>query len=350
MALSIALGAFLSLAAGAFVDTWQRTAADLPAEGYSILFLAGCAAGLIGIIFLSRIPEPRLETCRQVPIAALFRESLADRNFRHLLSFLALWNFAINLAAPFFTVYLLTILGLDVALVVALAVLSQVVSVASFHLWGYLIDKYSNKSVLRVSGPLYMICILGWTFTTLPGEYALTMPLLVVLHILMGAATAGVTLASSNIGLKLASKEAATAQLATISVTNSLVAAVAPVIGGLTIDYVALHELDWILVFRGGESQLTFYTLSLQHWDFFFVIAFVVGLYSLHLLAYLREEGEAGNRVVVRELVAQVRREMRNFSTIGGLRYLHHPPIAADRRVCETPPEDPRPQNIDRQA
>jgi len=124
----------LSLAAGVH-DTWQRTAADVPAEGYSILFLAGCAAGLIGIVFLSRIPEPRLETCRQVPVAALFRESLADRNFRHLLSFLALWNFAINLAAPFFTVYLLTILGLDVALVVALAVLSQVVSVASFHLW-----------------------------------------------------------------------------------------------------------------------------------------------------------------------------------------------------------------------
>jgi MFS family permease len=350
MSLSIALGAALSLAAGAFIDAWQRISPEAAASGYSILFLAGSTAGLVGILYLARIPEPRLEACRQVPIAALFRESLADRNFRHLVSFLALWNFAVNLAAPFFTVYLLTILALDVTLVVALAVLSQVVSVASFHLWGFLTDKYSNKSVLRVSGPLFMICILGWTFTTLPGEYALTMPLIVVLHILMGAATAGVTLASGNIGLKIASKEAATAQLATISVTNSIVAAIAPVIGGLTIDYVARHELDWILVWRGGESQISLYTLSLQNWDFFFVIAFAIGLYSLHRLAYVREEGEVGNRVVVRELIAQVRREMRNFSTVGGLRYMLHPPIAADRRLCETPPEESRPRDNDRQT
>jgi hypothetical protein len=76
MSLSIALAAALSLAAGTFIDAWQRSSPGAIAEGYSFLFLAGCAAGIVGIFVLALVPGPRLEACRQVPIVALFRETL----------------------------------------------------------------------------------------------------------------------------------------------------------------------------------------------------------------------------------------------------------------------------------
>ena len=66
--------------------------------------------------------------------------------------------------------------------------------------------------------------------------------------------------------------------------------------------------------------ELAFQTLSFQHWDFFFFFAFIIGLYSIHRLTMVKEVGEIEERIVVNELISEVRREMRNFSTVGGLR------------------------------
>jgi len=56
-------------------------------------------------------------------------------------------------------------------------------------------------------------------------------------------------------------------------------------------------------------------------------LAFLIGIYSIHRLAFVKEAGEVEERLVVRELIAQVSREMRNLSTAGGLRYMLRYPI-----------------------
>jgi MFS family permease len=335
MALSLALGAALSLAAGGFIDLWQAESRLPPASTYTVIFLGGFVAGVFGIYYLSRIPEPRLQPHAPVSLARQIRATFTDLNFSRLVTFIASWNFAVNLAAPFFTVYLLQRLGYDLTLVIALAVLSQAVSVLSYRMWGALSDRFSNKSVLRVSGPLFMICILGWTFTTLPEKHFFTLPLLVVLHVLMGISTAGVTLASANIGLRLAPRGGATAYLATINIASSVAAGIAPILGGMFVDYFAASELTWTLHWTSPGLQFTIQTLDLQYWDFFFAFAFLIGIYSLHRLALVHEEGEVGERVVVNELIAQVSREMRNLSTAGGLRYMLRFPLGQASRAMD---------------
>ena len=330
MSLSVALGTVLSLAAGATIDFVQQNPAYPPGTAYSILFIGGFVAGLFGIYFMSRIPEPRMKEPAHVPIVRQVKAVFADDNFVRLVSFLGSWNFAVNLAAPFFTVYLLVMLDFDMMMVVALAVLSQLVSIASYHLWGRISDSYSNKSVLRVSGPLFMLCIIGWTFTTMPGRHLLTVPLLIVLHVLMGISTAGVTLGSANIGLKLAPKGSATAYLATINIINSLAAGIAPILGGMFVDSFAATELSLTLDWKSPTATFAFHTLDFTYWDFFFFFAFVLGIYSIHRLAYVREAGEVEERLVVREMIAQMSREMRNLSTVGGLRYMLRFPVVAD--------------------
>nr|CBH37249.1 hypothetical protein BSM_07260 [uncultured archaeon] len=61
---------------------------------------------------------------------------------------------------------------------------------------------------------------------------------------------------------------------------------------------------------------------NFQQWDFFFFLAFLIGLYSIHRLAMVREEGEVKEKIVVRELISEVKRPIRNFSTAGGLRHM----------------------------
>src|SRR3546814_997337 len=78
---------------------------------------------------------------------------------------------------------------------------------SSDRIWGRIADRFRNISVLAVAAPLFVLCIFGWTFTSFPGPHALTMPLLFLLHVVMGLALAGVTLASGNIALKLSDRK-----------------------------------------------------------------------------------------------------------------------------------------------
>jgi len=330
MRLATALAMVLSLIASLFIDFWKTHYALPLTEAYSFTFIFGYVAGMLGVFFLATTPEPGMEITERVNFRSEISEPFRDLNFRNLLIFLGSWNFAVNLAAPFFTVYLLRRLGMDITWVIALAVLSQLVSVSSYRLWGNAVDRFSNKSVLRISGPLFMVSILAWTFTTLPEVHILTIPLLILIHILTGLSTAGVTLASTSIGLKLAPKGAATAYLATATFVNSLAAGTAPIIGGLFADYFAARELSMTLTWSSPGTIFAIQTLDFRQWDFFFFFAFILGLYSLHRLALVKEEGEEPEKVVVQELLSEVRREMRNLSTAGGVRMFLRFPLSSE--------------------
>jgi len=329
MRLSTGLGVVLSLAAAFYIDYWKKAFPNVELYGYSIMFAAGSIAGLVGVYFISTIPEPRMATGEgEADFFRLISQPFKDANFKELVMFLGSWNFAINLAAPFFTVYMLKRLQLDMSFVIAFTILSQIMNVAFLRIWGRFSDRFSNKSVLGVSGPLFMGCILAFTFTAMPEKHILTIPLLVVIHVLMGISMAGVTLASGNIGLKLAPKGRATAYLAANSLVNSLAAGVAPILGGRFADFFAERQLSLMLKWTSPERELTFQTFHFQHWDFFFLFAFLIGLYSIHRLTRVKEIGEVEEEIVVHELISQVRRDMRNLSTVGGLRQIVNFPVS----------------------
>ena len=313
------LGIFLSFIASVFIDLWKNAFPGNEIYAYSGLFLAGFAVGIIGIIFLSRTPEPPMAPYKKSNFLRLLAHPFKDANFRQLMVFLGSWSFAVNLAAPFFTVYMLTRLGLGMSMIVALNILSQVFNFTFLTIWGNWADKFSNKSVLAVSGPLFMFSILGWTFTTMPEKYFLTMPILVLIHIIMGVSTAGVTIASGNIGLKLAPKGHATAYLATNALVSSFAAGIAPILGGKFADFFAARNLSLVLKWSSPSRELAFQALNFQHWDFFFGLAFLVGLYALHRLSAVKEEGEIDDEIVRAEFINVIKRPIRSLSTGAGL-------------------------------
>ena len=316
-------GAVLSLAAGAFVDVWRTHWPDGTRYAFTVLLLLAFGSGVACVACMARIPEARMPDAVG---AFRFLETLGrpfrDVNFRRLILFLGSWNFAVNLAAPFFTVYMLNRLHLDLTLVIALATLSQTTNVLVLRQWGRIADRFSNKSVLGVAAPLFIACIFAWTFTTLPEKHAFTLPLLVLIHALTGVATAGVTLASGNIGLKLAPKGEGAAYLAASSLVTAMAAAVAPIVGGAFADFFAARELALAVHWISPGKNLSIEALNVRHWDFFFLFATVLGLYSIHRLALVREVGEVEEHIVVHEILVETRRNMRNLSTVAGLRQL----------------------------
>ncbi|ODS40130.1 MFS transporter [Candidatus Altiarchaeales archaeon WOR_SM1_SCG] len=326
---AVALSIPLSLAAGFFIDYWGKSFIGYELYGFSILFFLGFLASMLGVYFISTIPEPKMALPeRKTKFFKLILQPFEDANFKHLILFLGSWSFAVNLAAPFFTVYMLQRLELDMSFIIVLLVVSQIMNLAFLRIWGRFSDRFSNKSVLSVSGPLFMLCILAWTFTTLPEKYFLTIPLLVAIHILMGISTAGISLASGNIGLKLAPKGQATAYLAANSLVNSLAAGTAPILGGIFADFFAERELSMTLNWTSPGGELAIQTLNFQQWDFFFFLAFLIGLYSIHRLAMVKEIGEVETKIVINELISEAKRETINLSTVGGLRQMVYFPFS----------------------
>jgi len=328
MSIMMGVGVILSLAAGLFIDFWAREFPDMELYSYSILFGLAWISGLIDTYFISRIPEPpMIFRSKRMPFRELISKPFNDKNFSRLIHYLGTWNFAVNLAAPFFTVYLLVRLEMQMSYVIGLTVLSQLVNMIFLRVWGRFGDRFSYKNLLSLNGPLFILAILGWTFTTMPEKHSLTVPLLIFIHILMGISIAGVTLGTNNIALKLAPKGEATSYLATSSMINYLSAGIAPIIGGLFIDFFSKRELSWSITWRAPDNEFVIQTLNFQAWDFFFGIAFIIGLYSLHRLAFIIEEGEVTEKIARREILHRISRPLRNFSSAGGLKYLFHYPL-----------------------
>ena len=335
--LATGVGIVLSLAAAVFIDLIKKKLPIYEIYGYATIFVLGFLAGMLGVYFITRIPEQKMTVQkRHIPLLHLILKPFADLNYKRLILFLGPWNFAVNLAAPFFTVYMLKRLELGLSVVIALTVLSQTVNIGFIRIWGRFSDRYSNKSVLSVSGPLFMACVLGWTFTTMPEKYVATYPLLIILHVLMGISTAGVTLASGNIALKLAPKDQGTAYLAANSLVNSLAASIGPILGGKFADFFAARELAMNLTWKSPLKEVSFNTLNFQHWDFFFAMAFLIGTYSLFRLSKVHESGEVEESIVIHELISEIRNPIRSFSTIGGLRKIIYFPFARLEKVFET--------------
>jgi MFS family permease len=319
-AATTAVAIALALIGGVLVDTWKSYGPGDPALGYSFLFALSALIGLYGVYLLSITPEPPM-----APVAkyshplAMMAAPFRDRNFRRLIVFLSSWNFTVNLAAPFFAVYMLRTLGYSMTTILVLTIASQLSNLAALGVWGALIDRFSNKAVLGISSPLFLCCMLAWTLTGLPWMQAVVLYALLAIHVLMGISTAGVALASGNIAMKLSPRGEATAYLAASGVVTSVCAAIAPILGGLGADFFATHQLTLAFTWHGGEQDVTLEVLNFHDWTFFFGIACLLGLYSLHRLSFVQEAAGISDRLLLRDLFVEARRSVHSLSSAAGL-------------------------------
>ena len=332
--LMIAIGATMSLVAAGFVDLWKVYAPYDVTYGYSVMYALSFLFGAYAVWCARHIVEPVLAPATaDLNLIERLLAPLADRNFKRLLKFMASWSFAVNLAAPFFAVMMLKGMHMSITAVVILSTLSQVAGFLTVRLWGRYADRFSNKAVLSFCAPLFIACIFAWTFVPMSTKHVATLPLLAAIHIFTGIASAGVGLSSGNIGLKLAPRGDSTAYLATSSIINSATAALAAVLGGLTADYFSLLDLAVIVHWHSPGVTLDVTTINLTRWDFFFALATLVGLYSIHRLGYVEETGHVKDRAVMDVLSSLARRGIRNLSPVSGLRAVTEFPFELLRRA-----------------
>ena len=322
------------LGAAVFADWWKGFAnANDEVFGYSIAFLFGSVIlGYSAVGFISRIPEPRMVSSSSRSLGSTFKNVVApfaDTDFRKFINFLFIFYFVINLAVPFFAVYMLKRLDMPLSLVVGFGVLSQISSVIFYQVWGNWADRFGSKAILSISASLYFLVIIGWTFTTLPDRHGGTIPILVFMHLLLGVALAGVNIGVTALRMKMAPANQATSYMAAASLAQNVGAGIAPLMGGAFADFFDTRSFRVAIQWIDLSDVIELPAFSLTGYDFLFAIAFLLGFLVIPTLSKIHEEGETETEIVLDELNRQTRENLRMLGAVPGGGFISHLPMTA---------------------
>jgi predicted MFS family arabinose efflux permease len=108
----------------------------------------------------------------------------------------ALWNFSLNVAGPFFNVYLVESLKASASVVGARSVLTPLAALPAQRLLGPLADRWGPRRVQAFTGLLIPLLPLGWVLTRSPWH-------VVPINLAAGFLWAGYNLANFNLLLAL---------------------------------------------------------------------------------------------------------------------------------------------------
>ncbi len=317
------LNIVVSLTLALIVDYVKENRSHVELTTYGILFMGAGIVGLFGAFLLSRVPEPQAVRAEGT-LFTVFKYPLKDKNFKRLLLFNSAWVFALNIATPFFTVFMLTTLNLSLSYIIGLSIASQLFSILTIRTWGASADKYSNKTIIAIAGPLYILCILAWCFIGLYPGFFTNLILLIIIHIFTGVATAGINLAVTNIGLKLSPKKHAVVYLSTKNMITSAFASVAPIIGGLLADFFMNRSLAINAEWTSAGAEKVIHLFSLHGFSFLFLIGAILALLALELLVQVKEVGEVEKGLARRIIRRTFRSNIMDFFVIETLVSWHN--------------------------
>jgi MFS family permease len=325
------LNVSLSIVLALLLDLVKKQVAGFELLAYALMFIGGGIVGIIGAIILSRAPEP-LSMMSETHFLKLLRQPLRNKNFSRLLLFNAAWVFSLNLATPFFTVYMIKTLHLPLSYIIVLSSIGLLSSIFTVRIWGDWADRYSNKTIIAVGGPLYILCIVGWCFVGIYTHLYANLILLVLIQIGSGISTAGINLSLANIGLKLAPREDAIVYLSTQNIIMAFFSSVSPLLGGVLADFFTSRHLSVTAQWTSPHINKVFRLLILHEWNFLFLIGALLALISLQFLIAVQEKGEI-EKGKLRQLVRHsIRSNLKETFLIGDIIQWHEQLRAMVRR------------------
>jgi MFS family permease len=253
---------------GLAVSTWPGGTL----QGYGVVLVLGIVFGLSSLVsqFWLTDVNPQLlkvahsETSQPQP-TGIDLSFLKDTNFLKFVFYIAIWCFAVNVSAPFFNLYMLDNLEIDVSLVTIYTGISTGANMLLLLLWGKLADRIGNRPLLVFVGLLVGVTPLLWLGTGAdPISLWVWLPLL---HVLTGGTWAAIDLCTNNLMM-------AVAPVGNLSKYFAITGAVAGVSGaiGITIG-------SFLATLAGGGGLLGL-----------FVLSGVLRLFALLPLLFVQEE------------------------------------------------------------
>ncbi len=135
--------------------------------GFAFLFVIALIARMFSVYFLSRMYEPpfNMPASEQFSFISFVKKARFN-NYGLFVLFLSSMNFAVYIAAPFFTVYMLRDLKLDYMTFTIVTAAALVAKFLSMGLWGKCCDIFGSRKVLTFTSLLIPVVPVLWLFST----------------------------------------------------------------------------------------------------------------------------------------------------------------------------------------
>jgi MFS family permease len=209
-----------------------------PYLGYQSVFLLSFLTGMVATISFNRIPEPKASRpTQQEHHRGDLRQALRrSPTFIGLISSAFIWNLALQIAAPFFNVYLVSEFGASTTTIGFLASVSSLTALAGQQVFGRLMDRKSAYWVQLVCGFSIPLLPLAWMSVTAPWQVA-------IINSFGGLIWAGYNLSNFNLLLQLAPDEQRPRAVALYQTAVFSSAVLGPFLGGYLADAVSFKLL-----------------------------------------------------------------------------------------------------------
>jgi len=254
---------------GLSVSTWDGG----PILGYGIVLLVGVLAGMISLgcqffmvdvnpqLYKKDALNDRLTEKKAKQLTDFVPSVLKDYNFLMFILYFSVWTFAVNLSAPFFNIYLLKNLSLDVSLVTIYTSLSSGANLLLLMFWGKLADRWGNRPLLIAVGLVVALTPLLWLGT---GNYPFALWVwLPLLHLLAGTTLGAIGLCSNNIQMEIASIEQPSTYFAIAAAAVSGLAGALGTTGGGFLAELPGMSLGAVFAFSAGVRLIALVPLVL---------------------------------------------------------------------------------------
>ena len=209
--------------------------------GFQLVFFLSFATGMGSWYYFRRIDESAVATkavSKHTP--GQLRGAIANTpGFLGFVISAIVWNFALQIAAPFFNVYLVSHLGADTATVGIVTSISSITAIAG-QLWlGKWMDRKGAIWLAIVTGIPIGFLPMFWAFYTAPWQVGIN-------NAFGGFLWAGYNLANFNLLLQLTPNEGRARAVALYQTGVFASAVVGPLVGGYIADHISF-QLTFIL-------------------------------------------------------------------------------------------------------
>ena len=248
----IASGMIVSLIMGKVMDTFKSGNNEY--GGFVVTFSIILLLSFANFFFWTMIKEPQLKRSRTTfRIKQIITMPLKNAGFKKVVIFFVLYNIGLQIAGPFFSVYMVTGLKLEYTYIMLMGVLSTIVNVILVRIWGRIADSRSWDYVLKYSILLLGISHFTWFFVN-QSTGSLLIPLL---HMTSGVAWAGIGISTFNIQFIYSPEEGRTVYIGFNAALGGLVGFLGTLVGSVLLvifESMGLH----ILNFKFGGMQMLF--------------------------------------------------------------------------------------------
>jgi len=188
---------------------------------------------------------------------------LKDSNFLLFLLYFGLWMFAVNLSAPFFNLYMLDNLGIDVRWVATYTSIQAGANLLMLVLWGKLADRIGNRPILITVGILVAVTPIFWIGTG-PNQLSLWL-WLPLLHILAGVTWAAIDLCNNNLQLGVAAVQNQATYFAIAAAAAGVGGAMGTTAGGFLAEFTNYGGIPGLFALSAAVRLIALLPLMFVH-------------------------------------------------------------------------------------